>query len=61
MTQPENLVPAAQGAADIGMTRERLVRAIQGRSVRGAFLDGKWYVERAEVERLTAAQHAHAA
>lgn len=61
MTNQDRLIPAAQAAAAVGMPRERLVRAIQGRAIRGEYRDGHWYIERAEVERLAAECHATAA
>lgn len=51
---PENLMPASPASIAIGWPRERLIRALQRRAVRGAYLNGRWYVERSEVARLAA-------
>ena len=49
------LVPASEAAAARGMSRERLIRAIQRGEIPGVNRDGKWFVAAGESPDRSAA------
>lgn len=44
MATVSDLVPAAVGAVRVGLSRERLVRAIQRGELGGSCVGGRWFV-----------------
>jgi hypothetical protein len=57
----EEQVPANAAALELGIARDTLVRRIQQGAVKGRRLDGRYFVARAEIDRLLSARPAQTA